>query len=179
MIVKSWADRFDTDRANLAEAQNEITGRLAGTLNVELGKDVGRRIDQERAVDPDARDLVMRGRAMGLRPFSVANRQEALRAFERALEIDSESIEAKIGIAGVLVANLQDGWSGNVQQDEARAEQLLLEAIERDENSAGGTSGSGSSACGRTAWLKRRSSWRRQSRSIEITGVRFFNSAPH
>ncbi len=24
-----WADRFDTDRTNLAEAQNDITGRLA------------------------------------------------------------------------------------------------------------------------------------------------------
>ena len=94
-----WADRFDTDRANLAEAQDEITGRLAGTLNLELVKDAGRRIDQERAVDPDARDLVMRGKAVSLRPHSAANRQEALRAFERALEIDPESIDAKIGIA--------------------------------------------------------------------------------
>jgi adenylate cyclase len=133
-----WADRFDTDRANLGQAQDEITGRLAGTLNVELGKDVGRRIDQERVVNPGARDLIMRGRAMGLRPFSVANRQEALRVFERALEIDPESIDAKIGVAGLLVANLQDGWSGNVQQDEARAEQLLLDALEHDPNSARG-----------------------------------------
>jgi adenylate cyclase len=31
-----WADRFDTDRANLAETQDEITGRLARTLNLEL-----------------------------------------------------------------------------------------------------------------------------------------------
>jgi adenylate cyclase len=133
-----WADRFDTDRANLGRAQDEITGRLAGTLNVELGKDLGRRIDQERVVNPNARDLVMRGRSVGLRPFSVASRQEALRIFERALEIDPESTDAKIGIAGVLVANLQDGWSNNVQQHEARAEQLLLEALERDPNNARG-----------------------------------------
>jgi TolB-like protein len=31
-----WADRFDTDRANLAQTQDEITGRLARTLNLEL-----------------------------------------------------------------------------------------------------------------------------------------------
>jgi adenylate cyclase len=55
-----WADRFDTDRVNLGQAQDEITGRLAGTLNVELGKDVGRRIDPERVVNPGARDLIMR-----------------------------------------------------------------------------------------------------------------------
>jgi adenylate cyclase len=130
-----WADRFDTDIANLGQAQDEITGRLAGTLNIELGKDVGRRIDHERAADSGARDLVMRGNALRLRPFSVASRQEALRAFERALQIDPESTDAKIGVAGLLVANLQDGWSSNVQ-DEARAEQLLLEALERDGNSA-------------------------------------------
>ena len=34
-----WADRFDTDRANLAAAQDEITGRLARTFNLELVKD--------------------------------------------------------------------------------------------------------------------------------------------
>jgi TolB-like protein len=56
-----WADQFDTDRANLVEAQSEITGRLASTLNVELLRDASRRIEQEKKVDPDARDLVMRG----------------------------------------------------------------------------------------------------------------------
>ena len=56
-----WADRFETDRRNLVEAQDEITGRLAQTLNLELVKDVGRRIEREKAVNPDAQDLVMRG----------------------------------------------------------------------------------------------------------------------
>jgi adenylate cyclase len=56
-----WADRFETERRNLAEAQGEITGRLAQTLNLELVRDVGRRIEQEKMADPNARDLVMRG----------------------------------------------------------------------------------------------------------------------
>jgi len=56
-----WADRFDTNRRNLPEAQNEITGRLARTLHLELGEAVGRRIEQEKVVDPDARDFDMRG----------------------------------------------------------------------------------------------------------------------
>jgi TolB-like protein len=86
-----WADRFDTDRANLAEAQSEITGRLAWALNIELLSDASRRIERENAVNPDARDLVMRGWASWYRPASLANGQEALRAFERALEIDPRS----------------------------------------------------------------------------------------
>jgi adenylate cyclase len=56
-----WADRFGTDRQTLAEAQSAITGRLARTLNLQLLDVAERRIEQEKAVDPDARDLVMRG----------------------------------------------------------------------------------------------------------------------
>jgi adenylate cyclase len=80
----------------------------------------------------------MSAAALRLRPYSVANRQEALRAFEPAVEIDPASIDAKIGIAGMLVANVTDGWSSSVQHDAAQAEQLLLEALERDANCARG-----------------------------------------
>jgi TolB-like protein/class 3 adenylate cyclase/Tfp pilus assembly protein PilF len=135
-----WADRFDTDRANLAEAQSDITGRLARVLNVELVRDAGRRIEQENPVDPDARDLVMRGWAWFYQPISKATLHKALQAFERALEIDPRSIDAKIGIAGVLVDNIDADWSSSifqhvsVQQNAARAERLLLEALESDSN---------------------------------------------
>jgi len=67
-----WADRIDTDRANLPQVQNEITSRLARTLNVELIKDVSRRIEQEKAIDPDARDLVMRGWALLIRTRNIS-----------------------------------------------------------------------------------------------------------
>jgi adenylate cyclase len=127
-----WAERFDINRANLVEAQNEITGRLAQTLNTELIGAAGRRIEQERAVDPVAQDLVLRGRAVFNRPFSVANRQEAQRLFERALEIDPRSIDARISLAGVFVSNLANGSSSSVQEDQARAEQLLLGVLDRD-----------------------------------------------
>src|SRR6516164_1281662 len=130
-----WADRFDTDRANLAAAQDEITGRLARALKVELVADVGRRIDRDHAVDPDARDLVMRGRALLLKAGSVAAWQEAVAAFERALEIDPRSLDAGIGLATALGRSVADGWSKTVQQDLARAEQLLVETL-ADANSA-------------------------------------------
>jgi TolB-like protein/Tfp pilus assembly protein PilF len=131
-----WADGFDTSRANLAEAQSEITGRLARSLNLELVEAAGRRIEQEKAANPDARDLVMRGWAWWYRQASVANREEARGNFERALEIDPVSVDARIGIAMVLIANLPSGWSNAFQRDGARAEQLLLEALARDPNNS-------------------------------------------
>jgi TolB-like protein/Tfp pilus assembly protein PilF len=135
-----WADQFDTNRANLAETQSEITGRLAWTLNIALLSDASRRIEHENAVDPDARDLVMRGWARWYGPQSPKAAQEALTAFERALEIDPRSTDARIGIARLLVGQLTNGWSSGsfqqeaVQQEIARAERLLFEAIESDSN---------------------------------------------
>ena len=55
------ADRFETDRTALTEAQSEITGRLARSLNLELVEVVGRRIERDKTANPDARDLIMRG----------------------------------------------------------------------------------------------------------------------
>jgi TolB-like protein/cytochrome c-type biogenesis protein CcmH/NrfG len=127
-----WGDRFDTDRANLAQAQDEITGRLARTLNLELAVASVRQIEQERAVDPDARDLVMRGWVLYNRMASAATREEAQRAFERALEIDPESVDARIGLGEVLVSADPAGGSSSFLQNITRAEQLVFEALERD-----------------------------------------------
>jgi adenylate cyclase len=132
-----WADRFETDRGNLAGAQTEITGRLARSLNLELVKDAGRRIEAERAIDPDARDLTMRGWATFYRAGAAGKsgaREEAQRDFERALEIDPHSIDARIGLAMILNYNIADGVSNSIKQDKARAGQLLIEAIEGDPN---------------------------------------------
>jgi adenylate cyclase len=92
------------------------------------------RIEAERAVNPDARDLVMRGWAVHDRPYSIANRQEAQRLFERALALDPRSVDARTGLARVLVSNVGEGWSNSIEQDMSRAEQLLLEADALDPN---------------------------------------------
>ena len=55
-----WADRFESDLANLANAQNEITGRLARTLKVELAEAFGRRVEREGSVNSDTQDFLMR-----------------------------------------------------------------------------------------------------------------------
>jgi adenylate cyclase len=129
-----WADRVDTDRRDLAEAQSEITGRLARMLNTELIRDIGRRIEQERAADPDARDLVMRARALYMQGFSAETNKKVLDLSERALAIDRDSVDARISIGQTLAASITDNWSNDVEKDQARAEQLLLEALDRDRN---------------------------------------------
>ena len=131
-----WADRFDTDRTDLPKAQTLITGRLARTLQLELMAAAGRRVEQEK--NPDARDLVMRGWAWHYRPVSEVQLQEARRAFEQALEKDPGSADARVGIASVILNAWAAGFSKSRQNDLARAEELLLDALERDGNHARG-----------------------------------------
>jgi len=66
--------------------------------------------------------------------MSIGTAYEAQRAFERALKIDRESVDARVGIASVLVRGVAEGWSASRHKDEGLAEQLLLEALERDVN---------------------------------------------
>jgi adenylate cyclase len=129
-----WADRFDTDRSNLATAQSAITGRLAVSLKVELATTVGHQIERKSPASLDAQDLVMRGWAAFYRPVSENNAAETLQLFERALQIDPASIEAKVGVAEILIQNAIKQWSKSPEEDQARAETLLTEVLERNNN---------------------------------------------
>ena len=61
--------------------------------------------------------------------------KEARQAFERALEIDPRSNDARVGLAKALGEAVTSA-AGSASQDIPRAEQLLVEAIERDPNSS-------------------------------------------
>ncbi len=110
-----WADQFDTNRANLAEAQSEITGRLAWTLNIALLSDASRRIEHENAVDPDARDLVMRGWAWWYGPQSP-----------KAATRGPRSIRARIGDRPALYRCEDRNCKGSRRTSGQRMEQQLV-----------------------------------------------------
>ena len=131
-----WADRFDTNRANLAKAQDNIVGRLARTLRLEMVEAAARRIERGPPANPDAGDYVMRGWAWYWRPVTLTTLQEAQGAFERALEIEPQSIEAKIGLATALSEGVANGLSRSRERDQARSEKLLIEVFEYGTNNS-------------------------------------------
>jgi len=125
-----WTDRLESDRVNLVKGQKEITGRLARMLNLELTEAVHRRAERAGVVDIDAQDFLLRGWALYYRPASPPVRQAALQAFERVLELDPKSIDGRIGIGTVLADDLVLSFSKFREQDIARADQVLSEALE-------------------------------------------------
>jgi adenylate cyclase len=89
-----WADRFEEDVADLFKLQDEVVARLANSVGSELIKAEAEK--SVRSKNPDAIDLVMRGRALMLtfgRPG--VNLKEAAQAlFEQALAIDPNNSDA-------------------------------------------------------------------------------------
>jgi adenylate cyclase len=59
-----WADRFDTELADLSELQDGITGRIASSLHIQLLQAEHRRAMAERPADPDAVDLRLHAMAL-------------------------------------------------------------------------------------------------------------------
>jgi adenylate cyclase len=131
-----WADRFDSDLTDLAQLQNEITGRIASSLNVELIEAESRRSLQEHATNPDAVDLTMRGLAVWWRPRSKENNQEARALFEQALRLDPQYPEALAGLAVTHATDVGNGFSEAPEEQLRQAEKSAAKALTVDPNNA-------------------------------------------
>jgi TolB-like protein/Flp pilus assembly protein TadD len=120
-----WAERFTGDAGDLFALQDEITGKIAAALDLELvDAEASRPIER-----PDTRDYILRGRAVRLKPPSRENRAEAVALFERALALDPQSAAARSWLAIALTARVLDFMAETAAADIARAEGLATEAL--------------------------------------------------
>ena len=120
-----WAERFDGDTSDLFALQDEVTSRIANALGVELIAAEAARPTEH----PDALDYILRGRAVGLRPYSRESRSEQISLYERALALDPQSVEAQSRLAVALVARVLNGLSDAAATDLARTETLVDQVL--------------------------------------------------
>src|SRR6516162_2956171 len=96
--VHLWAERFDGDTSDLFALQDEITGRIANALGVELiAAEAARKTN-----NPDALEYVLLGRAVLSKPRTPDTYREAINLFEHALALDPQSVEAQSRLANIL-----------------------------------------------------------------------------
>jgi class 3 adenylate cyclase/TolB-like protein/Tfp pilus assembly protein PilF len=123
-----WADRFEGERSQLGKLQVAFVARLANTLDAEIARVESLRGTRERPDNPDAVDLVMRGRLAIARAGKEAN-AETIEDFEQALKLDPNYVLAQSRLATALAVRAQNGWSADPAADIARAEKLVDQAL--------------------------------------------------
>jgi adenylate cyclase len=120
-----WAERFDRDIGDLFALQNEITARIARSLQSQLAI-----AEAHHPTDnPDALDYTLRGRAVMTRPISKENYDEAVTLFETALALDPKAADAAAWLAIALTVRVIDELSDFPDVDLQRAEQLAARAL--------------------------------------------------
>jgi class 3 adenylate cyclase/TolB-like protein/Flp pilus assembly protein TadD len=124
-----WADRVEGDLGRLGELQIELVARLARGLDARIPNVETLRALRDRASDPDAVDLALRGWAALDRPPSEDNAVDAVGRFERALQLDPQLPQGLIGMARALLVLVANGWSANPAQDTARADELITRVL--------------------------------------------------
>ena len=124
-----WSDRFDGDRTNLAALQEQVTARLARSLNVQLVEAESRRSQMDQSTNPDAVDFSMRGWAKFYEPRTKVTNVQAKDLFDSALRLDPDNIDAMLGKAWCLALRVIYGWSTSVAEDKKTATKLIDQVL--------------------------------------------------
>jgi serine/threonine protein kinase/tetratricopeptide (TPR) repeat protein len=93
-----WSDQYDRELADILTVQSQIALQIAERLAAALSRAERERIEAPGTQNPEAYALYLRGQAM--RGTSDPKRNlEAIRLFERALELDPKLAQAKAALA--------------------------------------------------------------------------------
>jgi tetratricopeptide (TPR) repeat protein len=130
-----WADRFDKPFADLFDIQDEIVSCLANTLDCQLIEAEAQRAS--RSPHPDAMDLYFQGRACWNRGMAPEHLGAARNWFARALALDSDNVDAMVGMATVDATIAGSFASDNRAVQLAAAEKALTRALSLDPHYAG------------------------------------------
>jgi adenylate cyclase len=92
-----WAERFDKERREILQVQDEIVGRLSRSVGIQLVRTEAGRGSPNRE-GSDVVDLVMRARALICDTKRRETSAEAVDLFRRALQLDPDCANAMVGI---------------------------------------------------------------------------------
>ncbi len=132
-----WSDRFDGDQRDWFSMQNDITGRIARALNVELKEEVSRRVARIRPENIGAADLATTAWVLLFnKPQTRQTNEDALPLLQRALQLDPHNVEAWTGLAYLHTRAALYGWSPSRPESQRLALEAGEKAVELDPRSA-------------------------------------------
>jgi TolB-like protein len=127
--VHLWADRFEGDLEDVFDLQDQVTASIVGAIAPRLGQAEIDRAKRKPTESLDAYDYFLRGMANVHRWTREAN-NEALRMFNRAIELDPEFASA-YGLAARCHSQRKAcGWVTDRLEETGEAERLARLAAE-------------------------------------------------
>jgi TolB-like protein len=97
-----WADHYDRTISDIFELQDEISIEVANQLRTALLPDELMQLKRRHVPDREAHDLFIRGRHLWYRR-AEGDMMQAIKLYERAIEIDPGYAEPHVGIAEVFM----------------------------------------------------------------------------
>jgi adenylate cyclase len=120
-----WAERFDRDTSDLFALQNEITGRIAAALSLEMVS-----VEATRPTDhPEVLDYIFRARAAYNKGPGSDTYAETISLYEHALALDPLSVEALAGFGNALAGRVMLAFADSPTVDLERAERVIAQAF--------------------------------------------------
>ncbi len=125
-----WAERFDGGLGDVFDLQDQVTESVVGAIAPAVEKAEIERAKRKPTESLDAYALYLRGLA---RLYQFGNRQandEALRLFNRAIELDPD-FAAAYGRAALCYVNAKmNGWISDTANEIAEVKRLAQRAVE-------------------------------------------------
>jgi adenylate cyclase len=130
-----WSESFEGDQSDLFALQDRVTTLVGNSIGREMVI-VAARESETRKTSPKVADLMLRARAIGLKPESRENTQKQQDLYRQVLALEPNNAGAMAGLAGALmveVAMFSEGMNDSVQEKQvAEGYVLALRAKELD-----------------------------------------------
>jgi serine/threonine-protein kinase len=128
-----WANSYVRDMRNVLALINEVAGAIAGEIQTTLTPEQQRRLARVRPVDPDAYELLLRGKQL----FNTMNSnsvRKSIEYFREAIDLDSGFAEAHGWMAGGYMVLAVLG--APPMEVMPRSKEAALKALELDDEVA-------------------------------------------
>lgn len=127
-----WAETFETDRTQLAQAVGDIAVAVERTLVGALVRATAERRAALAPEDVGADDLAIQGYALWYRGVSRDNVEQARALFDRAVALKPDSARSWAGVHFTTTNLLINSWSSDRSADAARIDEAVanLERLE-------------------------------------------------
>jgi adenylate cyclase len=128
-----WAERFDCELGEIFEVQDEITSRIAASVDPELYTAEVRRAQRRKAEDLGVWNYAVRGRWHVIR-LTEEDNAEARQLLEEALKLDPDHALSLAFLAYCHITAVFFGWSESPPASIETARNLVRKAVSLDEN---------------------------------------------